>query len=247
VIGETLTVGPDREGPAAACGGPLPTPTDALVVAGKSAIGSRDRAVAALAPLAARLGTEVDEVARRILAQTCAAIAQAVRAFITEINSRPVYTIHELLEDRRFAPRRLCIIGGPAHSLAEPLGNLLESVPAVPEHAEVANAIGAALARTTTELTLLADTDRRRLTIAEEGVQMTIPAHFTRGDVIRVGRQRLKAKAMEWGAAESEAEIEVVEAQEFNMVRGFSTSGKNIRVKVQIKPGFIAPFGQERT
>jgi len=32
----------------------------------------------------------------------------------------------------------------------------------IPEHAEVANAIGAALARTTTELTLLADTEKGR-------------------------------------------------------------------------------------
>jgi N-methylhydantoinase A len=42
------------------------------------------------------------------------------------------------------------------------------------------------------------------------------------------------------GAAEEEPEIEVVEAQEFNMVREYSTSGKNIRVKVQVKPGCIA-------
>jgi len=34
----------------------------------------------------------------------------------------------------------------------------------------------------------------------------------------------------------------VVEAQEFNMVRECYTTGKNIRVKVQIKPGPIAGF-----
>jgi len=31
----------------------------------------------------------------------------------------------------------------------------------------------------------------------------------------------------------------VVEAQEFNMIREYCTTGKNIRVKVQIKPGCI--------
>ncbi len=44
------------------------------------------------------------------------------------------------------------------------------------------------------------------------------------------------------GAAEEDMEIEVVEVQEFNMVREYYTTGKNIRVKVQIKPGCIAGF-----
>jgi len=30
-----------------------------------------------------------------------------------------------------------------------------------------------------------------------------------------------------------------VETQQFNMVRGFNTSGRNIRVRVQVKPGLI--------
>jgi hypothetical protein len=33
--------------------------------------------------------------------------------------------------------------------------------------------------------------------------------------------------------------MEVLESLEFNMVRGFTTAGKNIRIKVQITPGLI--------
>ena len=33
--------------------------------------------------------------------------------------------------------------------------------------------------------------------------------------------------------------MEVLETMQFNMVRGFSATGKNIRVKVQVKPGLI--------
>ena len=33
--------------------------------------------------------------------------------------------------------------------------------------------------------------------------------------------------------------MEVVEVQQFNMIQGFYTAGKNIRVKVQVKPGLI--------
>ena len=91
-------------------------------------------------------------------------------------------------------------------------------------------------------MTLLADTERKTLTIAEEGYQTAIPGHFKMEDVIRTGREKLREKVLRMGAAEDDLEIEVVEAQSFNMVRQYATTGKNMRVKVQIKPGSIAHF-----
>jgi len=49
----------------------------------------------------------------------------------------------------------------------------------------------------------------------------------------------LKQKALQRGANPDYLELEVLEKMEFNMVRGFSATGKNIRVKVQVKPGLI--------
>ena len=71
---------------------------------------------------------------------------------------------------------------------------------------------------------------------------MPIPSRFSKEDAIRIGSEKLREKARRMGAAEEEIEIEVVEVQEFNMVREYYTKGKNIRVKVQIKPGSIAGF-----
>jgi hypothetical protein len=34
----------------------------------------------------------------------------------------------------------------------------------------------------------------------------------------------------------------LLEEHEFNMVRGFSTVGRSIRVRAQIKPGLIRPY-----
>jgi hypothetical protein len=34
----------------------------------------------------------------------------------------------------------------------------------------------------------------------------------------------------------------VIEDSQFNMVRGFYTAGKNIRVKVQVRPGLISGY-----
>jgi N-methylhydantoinase A len=237
-----LLIGPEREGPAAAFGGPFPTPTDAMIVLGLTAIGDRERAAASLRPIAEAMHRPVDEVAGLIFRRTCGAIAAHVRAVTEEINNQPVYTIHEMLEGKRLTPRVLYVVGGPAEPLAAELGRLLKCEPRIPRHAEVANAVGAALARTTAELTIHADTERRLLTIAEEGFQCTIPPGFTSKDAIRIGTEKLREKARGIGAAEADMDIEVVEFQEFNMVREYQTAGKNIRVKVQIKPGAISGF-----
>jgi len=57
----------------------------------------------------------------------------------------------------------------------------------------------AALARTTAELTILADTEQKILTIAEDGYQTAIPSHFGREDAIRIGREKLREKAIKMG------------------------------------------------
>jgi N-methylhydantoinase A len=235
-----LSIGPTREGPAAAFGGPSPTPTDAMIVLGMTDIGNAEKAKAALLPIADALRCPVGEAARAIFQKICMMIADHVRTVIDEINNQPVYTIHEMLDGKQMSPRHLYVVGGPAGLLAPELGRLLDCEVHIPVHAEVANAIGAALARTTAELTLLADTEQRTLTISEEGFQSAIPHSFTMNDIIRIGRDKLREKVLKMGAFEEDLEIDVVEAQEFNMVREFSTTGKNIRVKVQIKPGCIA-------
>ena len=49
----------------------------------------------------------------------------------------------------------------------------------------------------------------------------------------------LRVKALARGANPDYLEMEEVERQQFNMVRGFNTTGRNMRVRVQVKPGLI--------
>jgi N-methylhydantoinase A len=242
-----LMIGPQREGPAAALGGPFPTLTDAMIVLNLTTIGSQDKAVTALEPVARQLAKSIEETAQHVFEEACEKIVAAVRSFIEEINNQPVYTIHEMLAGRNISPKTLYVVGGPAAAMANPLGRRLACTAIIPAHAEVANAIGAALARTTAELTILANTERRLLTVGEEGTQISIPSGFTAEEAIAVGRKRLREKAMAMGATAEDLAIEVIENQEFNMVRDSYRVGKNIRVKVQIKPGLISGFTQEKT
>ncbi len=240
--GGKLLIGPQREGPAAAFDGPFPTPTDAMILLGLTDIGDRSKAERAIQGIAEAMGCTLQKAVENIFEESCQIIARHVRAVIEEINNKPVYTIHELLEGKRVSPKILYIIGGPAKPMSGRLGQLLECPVSIPPHSEVANAIGAALARTTAEITILADTERGTMTIGEEGVSIKLSSRFSRRDALETGRDLLKERALRMGASEEDLEIEVIEDQEFNMVRDFYATGKNIRIKLQVKPGLIAGF-----
>jgi len=47
---------------------------------------------------------------------------------------------------------------------------------------------------------------------------------------------------MQIGAYTADLETEVLEEHQYNMVRGFLTTGQNIRIKVQVKPGLIHEY-----
>jgi N-methylhydantoinase A len=234
-----IVIGPLRKGPAAAFGGSGPTPTDAMVVLGLIRTGDRGAAEQSLLPLAEQLKCPLTETAGMIFAQTCDRIAASVTEVIEEINNHPVYTIHEFLEGKTVAPRALYVVGGPAYVLAGPLGSRLGYAAHVPEHAEVANAIGAALSRTTAEITLLVDTEQGILTVGEEGFQMAVSHRFTREEAITIAREKLRGKALQLGADPDGLVMEITEDQVFPMVRDFYATGKNIRIKAQIKPGLM--------
>jgi uncharacterized protein YajQ (UPF0234 family) len=136
------------------------------------------------------------------------------------------------------------VLGGPAPYFARYLENLSNSQVQVVPRWKVANAIGAALARTTCDVTFFADTERRVAQAPEENFRQTIDDGFDINAAIHQASELLKAKAIKRGANADYLEMEVIERLQFNMVRGFATTGKNIRVKVQITPGLIHGYDQ---
>ncbi len=237
-----LTIGPDRQGKAMAYGGLVPTPTDALFVLGKASNGDADSARKGLKPLAERMGTSLEHTANLIFDRACKKILDAVDHMIANINSKPVYTVQELLGGYQVKPREILVLGGPAPYFAHRLAELTDCRVHVVPQWHVANAIGAALAKNTCEVTLFADTERGFAVAPEEEFYQTVKRDFGREDAVRLAFDLLRKKCMKEGAAESEVEMEVLEDVQFNMVRDFYTTGRNIRVKVQMKPGLISRY-----
>ncbi len=234
-----LVIGPGRKGAAMAFGGPVPTPTDAFCVLGLMTEGNRDRASEGLKPLADQLNLPVEAAAAQIFESACRKILDGAQAMLDEINSKPVYTVHELWEGSRIVPEHLIILGGPAPHFAEKLEALFNRKVTVVPHWQVANAIGCALARTTCEVSLFADTAQGIATAPGENFSRHIGPGFDMQDARKLCIELLKAKALRRGAVPQNLKTELLEASEFNMVRGFSTVGKNMRVRAQIKPGLI--------
>jgi len=239
-----LKVGPQRLGPAMAYGGPAPTPTDALFILENITDGSREKAVGGIEPLASALGFSVKAVAAEILDVACKKILSAARQLIYRINSKPVYTVHALQDGYVVRPESILILGGPAPYFARYLENNSDYRVRVVPRWKVANAIGAALARTTCDVTFFADTERRIARAPEENFSQTIDQGFDTDAALHRAFELLRAKAVDRGANPDYLEMEVLENLQFNMVRGFNTTGKNIRVKVQIKPGLIQGYDQ---
>jgi N-methylhydantoinase A/oxoprolinase/acetone carboxylase beta subunit len=237
--GQKLQIGPERLGPAMAYGGPAPTPTDALFVLGTIKDGDRQKSVSGFEPMAQKLNLEVQALAAMVFDQACQNILSAAHAFIEHINSKPVYTVHELMEGYRVKPASILILGGPALYFAKAFEKMSDlSVRVVPRW-KVANAVGAALARTTCEVALFADTERQIVAAPGEDYFESTDRNFSRSDALNCALNLLERKAIKRGADRDYLETEVTEDMEFNMVRGFNTTGKNIRLKVQIKPGLI--------
>jgi N-methylhydantoinase A len=240
--GDALRVGPQRLGAPMALGGPVPTPTDAMVVLGVSDRGDREKAASGMRPLAEALCLPVEAVAEKIIGCACRQILDAAEEMVDEINRKPVYTVHELYEGSRIAPEHILILGGPAQQFARRLTDLCDQSVSVVPNWTVANAIGAALARTTCEVALFVDTEQEIAVAPGEGYVENISDDFGMEDAVATAMDLLRAKARQRGADLDHLETEIIEQQQFNMVRGFYTTGKNMRVRVQVKPGLIQGY-----
>lgn len=234
-----IKIGPLREGKPYAFGGPKPTPTDAMITLGLMNTGNRKKAYDSMVSLGRELNISPEEVAQLILDTMGDITKDKVEELLADINSHPVYTIKELLYGKKIEPKVVNVIGGPAKILAPILERKFNLPCCFPKDYHVANAVGAALAKPTTEINMLVNTSKGILSVPELELFEKIDRTFTIDKARRKAMELIRESALSLGAINEEIEAEIVEESSFNMVRGFYTTGKNIRIKAQVKPGLI--------
>ena len=235
-----VRTGPQRLGPCLAAGGSTPALMDACNLLGLAEFGNTDGSRAGIDALAAAHGLDSRELAQAAVDAAVEAIASRIEAMVARVNAKPVYTIHEILHDRLIEPKQVLVIGGPAAVFQDPLARRLGLEAVVPPLAGVANAVGAALTRTTSHLTLTADTSRNRVAVPMLGVYRTIKRGYNLDAAIDEARTLLAEDLERSGAAVPADQIQITQADAFNMVEGGYTLGSNIRVVAQVQPAVIA-------
>ena len=249
-----LTVGPERVGPSVALGGIEPTLGDALIVLGHANYGDFNLASRALQDLADAIQATLrsnnvntsnnqltliktaSDVARLIVEKALQTIQHGINEVVKVENKRPIYVVADIVNPDVFVPEHIVVVGGTAPSLGPSIGEYLELPVTIPENAAVANAIGAALALSTIELTVHVDTKRRLLVIPELGIKQQNCTLKRAEQVVERAKETLSEEAIRLGL-DTVQEIEVISIEDFPVVEGWQSMERLIIVKVQLAAG----------
>ena len=253
IVDSDVTVGPERVGPSLALGGAEPTLGDALIVLGYASYGDTTLAEQAMEVLANRLNTSAkdgttqiqqqltgamtaSDMARLVVDKALQIIQRGIDEVVTAENKRPIYVVADIVNPDVFVPAQIVVVGGTAPSLGPSIGEYLNLPVTIPENAAVANAIGAALALSTIELTVHVDTKRCLLVIPELGIkQQTCTLKWVE-QVVERAKEALSEEALRLGLGKDQ-DIEVISIEDFPVVEGWQSMERLITVKVQLAAG----------
>ena len=247
------TVGPERVGPSLALGGAEPTLGDALIVLGYASYGDTTLAEQAMEVLSNRLNTSAkdgttqiqqqltgamtaSDMARLVVDKALQIIQRGIDEVVTAENKRPIYVVADIVNPDVFIPAQIVVVGGTAPSLGPSIGEYLNLPVTIPENAAVANAIGAALALSTIELTVHVDTKRRLLVIPELGIKQQTCTLKRVEQVVERAKEALSEEALRLGLGKDQ-DIEVISIEDFPVVEGWQSMERLITVKVQLAAG----------
>lgn len=253
IVDGEVTVGPERMGPSAALGGSEPTLGDALIVLGQANYGDTKLAIQSMEALAHTLyasstsdstkaqqqladSVTASDVARLIVNKALETIQHGIDEVVTAENKRPIYVVADIVNPNVFEPTQIVVVGGTAPSLGPSIGEYLNLPVTIPENAAVANAIGAALALSTIELTVHVDTKRRLLVIPELGVKQQTCTLKRVEQVVERAKEALSEEALRLGLGKAQ-DIEVISIEDFPVVEGWQSMERLITVKVQLAAG----------
>lgn len=159
--------------------------------------------------------------------------------YLKEINSKPVYTINEIINYDKLNPKELILIGAPSMSLKPHLKDKFKTKVKVMKNYQIANAIGAAFSIPTKELNLYLNTKTKTLNIPEINLYKQVKSNYNKNDAKALLIQKLKDEAINMGYDKNKLNYEITLEEEYNIVDGFYTDGINLRLKGQIKPGVL--------
>lgn len=225
-----------RRGPALCLGGPCLTLTDFLVYLGESELAKKEDIQEPLEELARLLGLTPIDLCRQVLELVTTELENRLAEMFKRWEEEPVYRVWQLLSPQRQHPRQLVCLGGPAPALGRLWSKKRDWKVLVPQHAAVANAVGAALAGTTLRLEVLIDTEEMTYSTNLGNIKGKLNRKIRNLEEARGFAGELFARAKADRQVEEER-TEVLYEEEFNIVRGWHTTGRIYQLGLQNPPG----------
>ncbi|ABB14721.1 hydantoinase/oxoprolinase family protein [Carboxydothermus hydrogenoformans] len=243
VLDGEITFTGQRQGPAYCLGGPAVTVTDALRFLNLIDYGDFQRAKRGIHKLAQETGLTSLDVAQKIVDIFTDTVVQEVKNTFKRWENEPRYRIYEIMTGKKFEPELLSGVGGGAYPLTLLIAKKLGMKGVIYENYEVANALGAALARDNLSITVYIDTEQKYVAIPEWGYKEAIPKlkNYSEDEVkefalfvFRIGAKRMNLRY-------PPGSEELIYFEQFNVVRDMVTENKIFILEIAVPAGILRP------
>lgn len=243
IINGSVGLGP-KKGRAMCLGGPSLTVTDLMVLEGYSDLAMPTEVRKAALDLAQSLNLDLKGLCDMVLGQFIERLEKQLSIMFKIWEEEPAYRIWQVLNKQELRPALLVCQGGPAAGLGRFWAQAKGWQVRIPPYAQVANAVGAALARHTLKLEFTADTEQQTYSTNIGGYsgKLSQPVHKL-SDAQLIAQEVFHQIAGKW-KLEIADEPEELYAESYNMVRGWSTTGKILQVGLQTAPGLWSRIRQ---
>ncbi|MBP8819765.1 MAG: hydantoinase/oxoprolinase family protein [Syntrophomonadaceae bacterium] len=232
-----------RRDVAACFGGKNATVTDAFNYKFNLNIGDPALSAAALEQLGDKQMSK-EELSSAVVDIVTNRLQDAITNMFKEWENEPAYKVWEVINKRKFTPEQIIGIGAASRAIIPYLAETMQVNHLIHQYADVANALGAAVARPTLVVNLHVDTQTKIYTLDPGGVRGTLenPRNYQLEDARQMAKKHLKEVGKERGMASYTDESSFFMEEQFNMIGGWDRTGKLFDIGIQVTPGFIAEF-----
>lgn len=233
-----------REDQMAACfGGQRATVTDVFNFQYQLGLGDADRSRSSLEMVAAEAGLSIDQAAAQIVDHVVERLGEEIRLMSVQWENEPAYRVWEVVHGRKFEIKEIIGIGAAAESIVPVLAERLGVDYMLHQLSPCANALGACVARPTLTINVHIDTVSQRFSVDQGGIQGAFRDACSQLSQARTfALQQLQTLAIEQGIKDYADDYEYFREEQFNVIHGYSTSGRVFDIGVQIKPGLMKGF-----
>ncbi|NLJ72176.1 MAG: hydantoinase/oxoprolinase family protein [Syntrophomonadaceae bacterium] len=233
-----------RQDFAACFGGKYPTITDAFNLLYDLKIGDYQKSEEILRQLAIKENLDPKKLAETAINMVMESLENAIKEMFTRWEMEPLYKVWEVVNSRKFVLHRIIGIGAAANAIIPVLASRLGVNHFLSQYSPVANALGTAVARPTININLHIDTGENFYSVYPTGYlgQIKNSRNFSLEDAKSLARNHLAELVKEHNMEGYEEDAVFYLTEQFNVIRGYSTSGKIFDVGLQVKPGFIPEF-----